>query len=213
MALQACCRLTTTATGDERKEDSTVAMGSASNGAANTALAALVTNFHGQIIDPHHASYEEVRQSLLFNGMHDRHPAMIARCTSASDVQAALHYVRSQQLVVAVRGGGHSTPGYSSCDGGVVVDISPMKLIDIDIERQEGRFGAGLTWAELDAATQQHGMAVTGGRVSHTGVAGFTLGSGSGWLERMYGMTSASFLSAEVVLAGRRDIGLPASWR
>jgi FAD/FMN-containing dehydrogenase len=83
----------------------------------------------------------------------------------------------------------------------VVIDTGPMKHVEIDVERNTGRFGAGLTWGELDAATQQHGLAVTGGRVSHTGIAGLTLGSGSGWLERMYGMTCASLLSAEVVTA------------
>lgn len=103
--------------------------------------------------------------------MHDRRPAVIARCTCESDVQAALSFARSHDLVVAVRGGGHSTPGYSSCDDGIVIDTSPMKSIEVDVDRREGRFGAGLTWAELDAATQAHGLAVTGGRVSHTGIA------------------------------------------
>jgi FAD/FMN-containing dehydrogenase len=90
------------------------------------------------------------------------------------------------------------------CDGGLVIDTGPMKRADIDLASGTGRFGAGLTWAELDAATQQHGLAVTGGRVSHTGIAGLTLGSGSGWLERKYGMSCASLLSAEVVTADGR---------
>lgn len=161
----------------------------------------LGASFRGEVIDTDDPAYEEIRRSLLFNGMHDRHPAVIARCTCPGDVQAALACARANGLVVAVRGGGHSTPGYSSCDGGIVVDTSPIKTIEIDIEAQEGRFGAGLTWAELDAATQVHGLAVTGGRVSHTGIAGFTLGSGSGWLERKYGMAAASLLSADVVTA------------
>ncbi len=168
---------------------------------AITSLDGLKTSFRGELIDPGHPAYEQTRQSLLFNGMHDRRPVLIARCSCAADVQAALSYARLQNLVVAVRGGGHSTPGYSSCDGGIVIDTSPIKTIEIDVAKREGRFGAGLTWGELDAATQAHGLAVTGGRVSHTGIAGFTLGSGSGWLERKYGMAAASVLAAQVVTA------------
>ncbi|MBV9547656.1 MAG: FAD-binding oxidoreductase [Chloroflexi bacterium] len=172
--------------------------------ASNSALPSLDglrASFRGELIGTDHPAYEQTRRSLLFNGMHDRRPALIARCSYAGDVQAALSYARAQNLLVAVRGGGHSTPGYSSCDDGVVIDTSPIKTVDIDTAQREGRFGAGLTWAELDAATQAHGLAVTGGRVSHTGIAGFTLGSGSGWLERNYGMTAASLLAAQVVTA------------
>jgi len=169
-----------------------------------SALDTLTSSFAGELIGPGDASYERVCRSLVWNGMHDRRPALIARCTSAGDVQAALGYARREHLVVAVRGGGHSTPGYSSCDGGLVIDTGPMKRADIDVASSTGHFGAGLTWAELDAATQEHGLAVTGGRVSHTGIAGLTLGSGSGWLERKYGMSCASLLSAEVVTADGR---------
>ncbi len=109
-------------------------------------------------------------------------PLLIARCTCPSDVQAALAHARAHNLIIAVRGGGHS--GYGSCEGGVVIDTGPMKHADIDARAAIGRFGAGLTWGELDAATHRHGLAVTGGRVTHTGIAGLTLGSGSGWLER-----------------------------
>jgi FAD/FMN-containing dehydrogenase len=167
-----------------------------------TAQAALNSTFSGELIDPNHPDYDEARK--LCNGMIDKRPALIARCSSAQDVQAALAHARVQGLIVAVRGGGHSTPGHSSCDDGVVIDTGPMKGVDIDVEGRAGRFGAGLTWGELDAATQQHGLAVTGGRVSHTGVAGLTLGSGSGWLERKYGTTCASLMSAEVVTADGR---------
>ena len=107
----------------------------------------------------------------------------------------------SDGLTVAVRGGGHSAVGYSSCDDGIVIDTGPMKNVEIDVDARTGRFGAGLTWGELDAATQQHGLAVTGGRVTHTGVAGLTLGSGSGWIDRKLGPTCQSLLSAEVVTA------------
>ncbi len=171
---------------------------------AITALGELRSVFRGELLDTGHPAYEDTRKSLLWNGMHDRRPFLIARCASPSDVQAALSYARSNNLAVAVRGGGHSTPGYSSCDDGIVIDTSPLKTIEIDVERREGRFGAGLTWGELDAATQAYGLAVTGGRISHTGIAGFTLGSGSGWLERKHGMTSASLLSADLVTADGR---------
>jgi FAD/FMN-containing dehydrogenase len=158
--------------------------------------------FEGELIGRDHPDYDRARR--ICNGMVDRHPALIARCASFRDVQAALAHARDRCMIVAVRGGGHSTPGYSTCDGGVVIDTGPMKHVDIDVERCTGRFGAGLTWGELDPATQEHGLAVTGGRVTHTGVAGLTLGSGSGWLERKYGMTCASLLSVQVVTADGR---------
>src|SRR5712691_9588363 len=174
---------------------------SRSEGGMDT-TATLGSSFAGELIGPDHPGYEQARK--ICNGMIDKRPALIARCTKPSDVHVALAYARAQNLVVAVRGGGHSTPGHSSCDGGVVIDTGPMKKIDIDVEARTGRFGAGLSWGELDAATQEHGLAVTGGRVSHTGIAGLTLGSGSGWLERTYGMTCESLLSAQVVTADGR---------
>jgi FAD/FMN-containing dehydrogenase len=164
----------------------------------------LAAVFDGELIDPSHPTYETARK--LYNGVHDMRPALIARCTSPHDVQAALRHARAHDLVVAVRGGGHSTPGHSSCEGGLVVDTGPMKSVQIDAARRTGRFGAGLTWGEFDAATQQHGLALTGGRVSHTGIAGLTLGSGSGWLERKYGVTCESLLSAQVVTADGRVV-------
>ena len=161
--------------------------------------ATLPARFAGELIRPQDARYDEARS--LFNGLIDRHPALIARCADARDVQSALLHARENDLVVAVRGGGHSSPGYSSCDDGVVIDVSPMKGVAIDAEGRSGRFGAGLTWGELDAAAAEHGLAVTGGRVTHTGVAGLALGSGSGWLERLLGPSAANLLSAEVVTA------------
>jgi FAD/FMN-containing dehydrogenase len=155
--------------------------------------------FTGELIGPEHERYEQARS--LFNGAIDKRPALIARCTSAADVQAALAHAREQDLVVAVRGGGHSTAGHSCCDDGIVIDVGPIKHAEIDAAARTGRFGAGLNWGELDAATQEHGLAITGGRVTHTGVAGYTLGSGSGWLERKYGLTSESLISAEIVTA------------
>jgi FAD/FMN-containing dehydrogenase len=173
-------------------------------GPGTSTLDTLISSFAGALIGPDDSSYDQARRALVWNGMHDRRPALIARCTSADDVRSALSYAQSKHLVVAVRGGGHSTPGYSSCDGGLVIDTGPIKHADIDVATSTGHFGAGLTWAEFDAATQEFGLAVTGGRVSHTGIAGLTLGSGSGWLERKYGMSCASLLSAEIVTANGR---------
>ena len=161
--------------------------------------ATLDASFNGELIRPGDERYDEARG--LFNGSIDRRPALIARCADTADVQAALAHARSEGLRVAVRGGGHSTAGHSCVDDGIVIDVGPIKHAKIDAEARTGRFGAGLNWGELDAATQEHGLAVPGGRVTHTGVAGLTLGSGSGWLDRKYGATCESLIGAEVVTA------------
>lgn len=153
----------------------------------------------GEAITAGDPGYDEAR--AIFNGMIDRRPAIVVRCAGRDDVVAALAHARAHELPVAVRCGGHSTPGYSTCDDGLVIDVSPMKQVEIDPQARVARIGGGLTWGELDAATQEHGLAVTGGRVSDTGVTGLTLGSGSGWLERKYGITCQSLLEAEVVTA------------
>jgi FAD/FMN-containing dehydrogenase len=163
-------------------------------------LAQLRAEFTGAILTAHDgARYDDVR--AVFNAMFDRRPAVIARATCASDVAAAIRFARSRDLVVAVRGGGHSVAGYSTVDDGVVIDLGPMKRIDVDPDQRRARVQAGVTWGELDRATQQFGLATTGGRMTTTGVAGFTLGSGSGWLERLHGLACDNLLSARVVLA------------
>lgn len=164
--------------------------------------------FAGAAIGPEHPDYDTARR--VYNGVFDKRPALVVRCTNAADVRIALAHARAHDLVVAVRGGGHSIPGHSSCDGGLVIDTGPMKLVEIDPDSRRGRFGAGLTWAEFDTATQAYGLAVTGGRVSHTGIAGLTLGSGSGWLERVCGTTCENLLSAEVVTADGRVLRVSA---
>lgn len=121
----------------------------------------LDATFAGELIDYDHPGYDAARK--VFNGVFDKRPALIARCTSPADVQIALAHACEHHLVVAVRGGGHSIPGHSSCDGGLVIDTGPMKHVQIDPRSRTGRFGAGLTWGEFDAATQEHGLAVTGG--------------------------------------------------
>ena len=133
--------------------------------------------------------------------MIDCHPALIVRCASTDDVVAAVNFGRDHDLLVSVRGGSHSTPGYSTCDDGIVIDLGPMNRVTVDPERAHRARAGRRDLGRPDAATQEHGLAVTGGRVSDTGVGGLALGSGSGWLERMYGVTCESLLSAEVVTA------------
>ena len=164
----------------------------------------LRSGVEGEVITPDDASYEEARK--VWNGMVDRHPAIVVRCRSTADVVASLAFARAHELLVAVRCGAHSTPGYSTCDGGVVIDLRAINGVAVDPEARTARVGGGTVWAELDAATQEHGLAVTGGRVSDTGVGGLALGSGSGWLERMYGVTCESMVSAEVVTADGRVV-------
>ena len=170
-----------------------------------------IQHFQGAQLRPGDDGYDEARS--LFNGMIDRRPALIAQCAGPEDVAAALAEARREGMRVAVRAGGHSVAGMSLVDNGVVIDVRPMKDIEIDAERRVARVGAGVTWGELDAATQDHGLATTGGRVSTTGVAGFTLGGGSGWLERSYGLACDNLLAAELVTADGEHIRADADER
>jgi FAD/FMN-containing dehydrogenase len=154
---------------------------------------------HGEMVKPGDGAYDEAR--AIWNGVHDARPAVIARCADAADVRHAVGFARSEGLDVAVRGGSHSIPGFSTCDDGIVIDLSPMKGIEIDVDAATVRAEGGVIWGELDAATQEHGLATTGGLVSTTGVAGFTLGGGIGWLMRKYGLACDNLRSAEVVTA------------
>jgi FAD/FMN-containing dehydrogenase len=163
------------------------------------AIEQLHNTIGGEVITPADPAYEEARR--VWNGMVDRHPAVVVRCASTDDVVAAVNFGRDNDLIVSVRGGSHSTPGYSTCDDGIVIDLGPIKQVAVDPDARTARVGGGAAWADLDGAAQEHGLAVTGGRVSDTGVGGLALGSGSGWLERMYGVTCESLLSAEVVTA------------
>ncbi|MBO0777098.1 MAG: FAD-binding oxidoreductase, partial [Actinobacteria bacterium] len=158
----------------------------------------------GDVLQAGDPDYDGARR--VFNLIHDRHPAAIVRCASERDVAAALGYAAARRRSVCVRAGGHSTPGLSVIDDAVVIDVRRLKEVDIDPAARTARVGAGLTWGELDAATQQHGLAVTGGRVTTTGIAGLTLGSGSGWLERMMGLTPDNLLAMRVVTADGRTV-------
>src|SRR5437763_12084717 len=153
----------------------------------------------GELVLPGDAAYDEARS--VWNGMIDRRPAMIARCTGTSDVIAAIRFARSEGLTVAVRGGGHNVAGNATCDGGLVIDLSPMKGIRVDAAARTVRAQGGVTWAELDQETQAYGLATTGGLVTTTGIAGFTLGGGIGWMMRKYGLACDNLLSADVVTA------------
>jgi FAD/FMN-containing dehydrogenase len=166
---------------------------------ASAAFDQLATGFSGHLVTTQATEYAEARE--LFNGMIATRPALIAQCATADDVTAALAFARVSELEIAVRAGGHSVAGMSSVEGGVVIDVRPMKQLSIDSARRIGRVGAGVTWGEFDAAAQAHGLATTGGRVSTTGVAGFTLGGGSGWIERQFGLACDNLVSVDVVLA------------
>jgi hypothetical protein len=156
----------------------------------------------GAVLVPGDAGYETAR--AVWNGMIDKHPALVVRCTGTADVLASVQFARSQDLEVAVRGGGHSLPGFSVSDGGMVIDLSPMKGVRVDPVAQRAVAQPGVTWAEFDHETQAFGLAVTGGLVSTTGVAGFTLGGGIGWLMRKFGLACDNLLSADVVTADGR---------
>jgi FAD/FMN-containing dehydrogenase len=165
-------------------------------------IAELKEAFGGVLIQREDAGYDAAR--AIFNGMIDRRPALIARCGGVADVLAAVRFARDNDLVIAVRGGGHGVPGYAVCDDGLMIDLSPMKGMWVDPERKVARAQAGLTWGEFDRETQQFGLAVTGGRHPTTGISGLTLGSGSGWLERKLGLTADSLISADLVTADGR---------
>jgi FAD/FMN-containing dehydrogenase len=163
------------------------------------ATATFERNLRGRLIRPIDSDYDSARS--LYNGMIDKRPAMIARCVDAADVIAAVNFAREQDLLLAIRGGGHNGPGLGSCDGGLVVDLSMMKSVRVDPESRTVRVDAGCTSGDVDHATHAFGLAVPFGIVSTTGVAGLTLGGGTGYLTRKYGLTIDNLLEADVVLA------------
>ena len=162
----------------------------------------LAAQLHGRLIRPGDDSYDEARR--VWNGMFDRRPLAIAQCADSDDVIAGVTFARQQGLVVSVRGGAHSWPGYSTTDGGLVIDLAPMKAITVDATARTVRAEGGVKWGELDRATQEHGLAVTGGTNSDTGIAGLTLGGGIGWLQRAFGLSCDNLLAADVVSADGR---------
>ena len=163
---------------------------------------ALREGFGGQVLVKGDAGYDEAR--ALFNGAIDRSPAIIARCTSAQDVVRAIATAREHGLEIAVRGGGHSFSGQSVVDDGLMIDLSLMRDVTIDVDGRRAVCGGGASWADLDGAAQEHGLAVPGGMISHTGIAGLTLGGGMGHLSRKHGLSCDNLLSAELVTADGR---------
>ena len=163
------------------------------------ALAALRRSVRGEVVTRSDAGYETHRR--VWNGSIDRHPHTIVRCSTADDVRAALAFGRSHDLRIALRGGGHSFPGLSTVDDGVLVDLRPMNRVEVDPEARTVSVQAGALIGEVDAATQAHALAVPAGIVSHTGVAGLTLGGGIGWIMRRHGLTVDTLLGADLVTA------------
>ena len=168
----------------------------------DAAIARLKANLHGDIIQPGDLRYEKSRK--VFNGMIDKRPALIVQCAAAADVIAAVELAREAGLPAAVRGGGHGVTGNALCDGGVVIDLSAMRRVQVDPATRTARAEGGATWGEFDRETQAFGLATTGGIVPSTGIAGLTLGGGIGYLNRKYGLACDNLLSAEVVTADGR---------
>ena len=160
---------------------------------------ATIPGFTGTVIGPDEAGYDAAR--AIWNAMHDRRPALIARPQSVPDVVAAVRYARAEGLLIAVRGGGHSMPGHSVCDDGIVIDLRALSRVHVDPQARRATVGGGTLLGEVDRATQEHGLVLPAGVVSHTGAGGLTLGGGVGRLMRRFGLTIDSLLSAEVVSA------------
>ncbi|MFD3544824.1 FAD-binding oxidoreductase [Streptomyces sp. NPDC058655] len=156
----------------------------------------------GAVVTPRDAAYDEAR--TVYNAMIDRRPAVVVRCAGAADVIAAVDFARENELDLAVRGGGHSVPGFGTCDDGVVADLSAMRGVRVDPARRTARAEGGATWGDFNAATHVFGLATTGGIVSTTGVSGLTLGGGIGYLSRGQGLSCDNLLSADVVTADGR---------
>jgi FAD/FMN-containing dehydrogenase len=157
----------------------------------------------GEILTPADDGYDEAAR--VWNGAHDFHrPALIVRCTGSADVIAAVGFARANHLPIAVRGGGHSIAGFSTVDNGIVIDLGPMNAVRVDPEAQRACVGGGATWADVDHETEAYGLATTGGLVSTTGVGGFTLGGGIGWLMRKHGLAADNLAAADVVTADGR---------
>jgi FAD/FMN-containing dehydrogenase len=166
------------------------------------AVTELAKTFAGQLLRPTDPGYEDVRK--VHNGLVDKRPALIARCRGVADLVDAMNLVRTLNLEVAVRGGGHNVAGRATLDGGLMLDLSLMKGLHVDPKTQTARAQGGVTWAEFNRETQLHGLATTGGIVSSTGIAGLTLGGGLGWLMGKYGLAVDNLLSVDLVTADGR---------
>lgn len=168
------------------------------------AVAELQGSMVGIVSRPGEINYDEAVS--IWNGAITRRPAIVASCANNDDVVAALAFAQREGLEVSVRGGGHNYAGFALCDDGLMIDLTPMNSVSVNVETRRVKCGGGTTWGEFDAATQAHGLAVTGGFISRTGVAGLTLGGGVGWLSRMVGLSSDNLVGAQVVTADGRVV-------
>ena len=159
----------------------------------------LRADFTGLLLFPGEPGYDEARR--VWNGMHDRRPALIASPRGAADVSVALRYAKEAGLPVTVRGGGHNVAGTAIADGAVLIDLSPLREVTVDPQARTAEAGGGALLKDLDAATAPHGLGCPSGVVGHTGLAGLALGGGYGWITRKWGLTCDHIMSAEVVLA------------
>src|SRR5919112_264418 len=179
-----------------------VTLTGADSALTGSAVEGFGSGLRGELLRPGDAGYEEAR--LLWNGLIDKRPALIARCAGVGDVVDSVNFARENDLLVAVRGGGHNVAGNAACDGGLVIDLSPMRGVRVDPERGTARAEAGATLGDLDRETQVFGLATPLGVVTETGIAGLTLGGGLGWLRRKYGTSSDNLVSVDVVTADGR---------
>jgi FAD/FMN-containing dehydrogenase len=175
----------------------------------DAALEAFKTSLRGELLHPGDPGYDDARK--VWNGMIDKRPALIARCTGVADIIDAVNFARTNELLVSVRGGGHNITGNAVCDGGLMIDLSRMKSVRVDPARRTARAEAGLTWGEYNRETQAFGLASTGGVVSTTGIAGLTLGGGLGWLMGKHGLSCDNVLSADIVTADGQFLTASAS--
>lgn len=162
-------------------------------------IKAFEAQIQGRLILPSDAEYDEARG--VWNGMIDKHPSLIVKCASTQDVVNAVNFARDNDILTSVRGGGHNVAGNAIAEGGLVIDLSEMKAVQVDPDKHRVWVQGGATWGDVDPKTQEYGLAAPGGVVSETGVAGLALGGGLGWVRRKYGMTCDNLVSAEVVLA------------
>ncbi|MEU4577671.1 MULTISPECIES: FAD-binding oxidoreductase [Nonomuraea] len=158
----------------------------------------------GRVVTRHDTEYDVLRS--IWNGAVDRRPAVIVRCSGPEDVSAGVRFAREEGLEISVRGGGHGFGGSAVTDGGLMLDLSPLRLVDVDPATRSAVCCGGATWADVDAATQAHGLATPGGTISHTGIGGLTLGGGFGWLTHRHGLTIDNLEAADLVLAGGEQV-------
>jgi FAD/FMN-containing dehydrogenase len=176
-----------------------ISLGGAPIELEKAAVNELADSLSGTVLLSGHPAYDNVRK--IWNGMHDKRPALIARCKDSRDISQAVTFARERELLVAVRGGGHSWPGKSVCDGGMMLDLSLMNTVDVDPERRLAHARGGALLNALDTAARKHELITTAGVVSHTGVGGFTLGGGFGRLNRKFGLTIDNLKGAEIITA------------